>query len=90
MGVPCSSKAEGLGETDDNAADARARPRVPGKIRTRDTGLRAVRFAGLENFRQIRPTVGFGRPLCSAIDFRDQWVATFGIASSVAITTASI
>jgi hypothetical protein len=35
------------------------------------------------NFRQIRPTVDFDRPLCSAIDFRDQWVAFFGISSSV-------
>jgi hypothetical protein len=28
-------------------------------------------------------------PLCSAIDFRDQWVAFFGISSSVVTTTAS-
>jgi len=41
------------------------------------------------NFRQIRPTVDFDRPLCSAIDLRDQWVAFFGISSSVVTTTAS-
>lgn len=41
------------------------------------------------NCRQIRPTVDFDRPLCSAIDFRDQWVAFFGTCSSVVTTTAS-
>jgi hypothetical protein len=41
------------------------------------------------NFRQIRPTVDFDRPLWSAIDFRDQWVAFFGSCSSVETTTAS-
>jgi hypothetical protein len=41
------------------------------------------------NLRQIRPTVDFERPLCSAIDFRDQCVAFLGISSRVATTTAS-
>jgi hypothetical protein len=41
------------------------------------------------NCRQIRPTVDFDRPLWSAIDFRDQWVAFFGSCSNVEIQRAS-
>ena len=41
------------------------------------------------NFRQIRPMVDLLRPDRSAIDARDQWVASFGISSRVATTTSS-
>ncbi|MFF0000795.1 hypothetical protein [Streptomyces avermitilis] len=41
------------------------------------------------NCRQIRPTVDFDRPLCCAIDIRDQWAAFFGSCSSVVTTTTS-
>lgn len=39
--------------------------------------------------RQIRPMVDFESPLRSAIFFRDQCVAFFGVSSSVATTTSS-
>ncbi|WP_328687040.1 hypothetical protein OG879_04715 [Streptomyces caniferus] len=41
------------------------------------------------NCRQVRPTVDFDRPLCCAIDVRDQLVAFFGSCSSVVTTTTS-
>jgi hypothetical protein len=39
--------------------------------------------------RQIRPTVDLERPLCRAIDVRNQWVAFCGSSSGVVTTTAS-
>src|SRR6266536_2654643 len=39
--------------------------------------------------RQIRPTVDLLSPDLSAICLRDQWVASLGVSSSVATTTAS-
>lgn len=41
------------------------------------------------NCRQIRPTVDVDKPLCCAIDDRDQWVAFLGNCSSVVTMTAS-
>jgi len=38
---------------------------------------------------QIRRTVDFGMPLCSAIEFREQWMAFFGISFRGVTTTAS-
>src|SRR5712664_956189 len=37
----------------------------------------------------MRPIVDFDSPDLAAIDMRDQWVASFGVSSSVATTTAS-
>src|SRR5256885_16827763 len=37
----------------------------------------------------MRPIVDFDSPDLAAIDVRDQWVAFFGVSSSVATTTAS-
>ena len=39
--------------------------------------------------RQIRPIVDLLSPVRSAIFARDQWVAFFGVDSSVATTTSS-
>jgi hypothetical protein len=44
----------------------------------------------LRGDRGPRPTVDSDRPDSAAIDARDQWVAFFGVRSSVATTTASI
>src|SRR5512132_993910 len=41
------------------------------------------------NRRQIRPIVDLLNPDRSAIEFRDQWVASLGVSSSVATTTCS-
>ena len=41
------------------------------------------------NRRQIRPIVGFDRPVRAAIDVRDQCVAFVGFSSSVATSTSS-
>jgi hypothetical protein len=41
------------------------------------------------NLRQIRPIVDSDRPLCLAIDARDQCVALTGVDSNVAVITAS-
>src|SRR5919206_3660604 len=41
------------------------------------------------NLRQIRPMVDLDNPLRSAIDLRDQCVASFGVCSRVATTTSS-
>ena len=43
----------------------------------------------MSNFRQIRPTVDLLSPLRLAIEARDQWVASRGISSRVAVTTSS-
>src|SRR5205807_8716234 len=39
--------------------------------------------------RQMRPIVDFDSPDLAAIEVRDQWVASLGVSSSVATTTAS-
>jgi hypothetical protein len=44
----------------------------------------------LRGDRGPRPAVDSDRPDSAAIDARDQWVAFFGVRSSVATTTASI
>ena len=49
----------------------------------------SVRCGFRSNFRQIRPIVDGDRPLRLAIDARDQWVASFGVCSSVATMTSS-
>ena len=41
------------------------------------------------NLRQIRPIVDGDSPLRAAIEDRDQWVASFGVSSSVAVMTRS-
>jgi hypothetical protein len=49
----------------------------------------SCRWGFRSNFRQIRPIVDGARPDRRAIDARDQWVASFGVSSSVAVRTSS-
>jgi hypothetical protein len=49
----------------------------------------STRWGLRSNLRQIRPMVDSDRPLRRAIEARDQWVASFGISSKVAVTTSS-
>jgi hypothetical protein len=49
----------------------------------------SVRCGVSSQRRQIRPTVDFDSPDFSPIEALDQWVAFFGICSSVATTTSS-
>ena len=46
------------------------------------------RWGFRSNFRQIRPIVDGDRPDRCAIEVRDQWVASFGVSSRVAVTTS--
>src|SRR5215217_8097735 len=47
------------------------------------------RWGFRSNLRQIRPIVDGARPDRRAIDARDQWVASLGVSSSVAVRTCS-
>jgi hypothetical protein len=49
----------------------------------------SVRCGLRPKVRQIRPIVDLLSPDLSAICLRDQWVASVGVSSSVATTTAS-
>jgi len=57
--------------------------RVGGQFET------SVRCGFNSNLRQIRPMVDSDRPLCCAIDVRDQCVALAGVCSNVAIRISS-
>jgi hypothetical protein len=75
----------GLGWVDvepDDVVDLRREQRVARQ-------LERAGPVGLEDAFQIRPIVDFDSPEREAIFDRDQWVASFGVSSRVATTTAS-
>src|SRR6266480_5518551 len=49
----------------------------------------STRWGLSSNLRQIRPILDLDSPVRSAIDLRDQWVASLGVCSKVATTTSS-